>query len=177
MSEMLTAARPYAKAAFNFALEKNALNHWKTMLSFAVKVKNNKAAISTMSKMRSLDETVNFFMTVCGYHLDRFGQNFIEIVIRNKRLNLLSEILICFNQLLDIKENIVVINITSAEKLNDSQILKITNALEKRFLFRIKPNFKVSKSLIGGLIIHVGDSVIDGSIRSRIERLANCLKC
>ena len=65
---------------------------------------------------------------------------------------------------------------TSATELSDEQLAKITAAMEKRLSRKVKLNCKIDKSVMAGVIIRSGDMVIDGSVRGRLERLADVLQ-
>ena len=66
--------------------------------------------------------------------------------------------------------------VTSASTLSEEQLNKISAAMEKRLSRKVKLNCKIDKSVMAGVVIRAGDLVIDGSIRSRLERLADVLQ-
>lgn len=68
------------------------------------------------------------------------------------------------------------VEVTSATELSDEQLAKITAAMEKRLSRKVKLNCKIDKSVMAGVIIRSGDMVIDGSVRGRLERLADVLQ-
>ena len=65
---------------------------------------------------------------------------------------------------------------TSATALSEEQLSKISAAMEKRLSRKVKLNCKIDKSVMAGVIIRSGDMVIDGSVRGRLERLADVLQ-
>jgi len=94
----------------------------------------------------------------------------------NGRLLVLPEVLQQFNTLRDALEATVDVEVTSAATLSDEQLNKISAAMEKRLSRKVKLNCKIDKSVMAGVVIRAGDLVIDGSIRSRLERLADVLQ-
>jgi F-type H+-transporting ATPase subunit delta len=73
-------------------------------------------------------------------------------------------------------EATVDVEVTSASTLSEEQLNKISAAMEKRLSRKVKLNCKIDKSVMAGVVIRAGDLVIDGSIRSRLERLADVLQ-
>ncbi|MBG6246341.1 F0F1 ATP synthase subunit delta [Candidatus Symbiopectobacterium sp. 'North America'] len=166
MSEFVTVARPYAKAAFDFAVEHQAVERWQNMLAFA-------ALLSGAMAPNLLAST---FIDVCGDQLDESGQNLIKVMAENGRLLVLPEVLEQFAQLRAAQESTVDVEVTSASALSEPQLDKITSAMEKRLSRKVKLNCKIDKSVVAGVVICAGDMVIDGSIRGRLERLADVLQ-
>ena len=176
MSEYITVARPYAKAAFDFAVEQQNLDGWQQMLAFAAEVSRNENVIGLLSSAAVADTLANMFITVCGDQLDAYGQNLIRVMAENKRLIALPDVLALFIQYRAEKESIIDVDVTSASELSQEQLAKITTALEKRLSRKVILNCKIDKSVMAGVIIRAGDMVIDGSISARLQRLADTLQ-
>ncbi|SLM65225.1 MULTISPECIES: F0F1 ATP synthase subunit delta [Dickeya] len=176
MSEFVTVARPYAKAAFDFAVEHQALERWQQMLVFAAEVARNEQIASMLAGAIAPQTMAQTFITVCGEQLDEAGQNLIKVMAENGRLPVLSEVLEQFVQLRAELESTVDVEVTSATTLSEQQLSKITAAMEQRLSRKVKLNCKIDKSVMAGVVIRAGDMVIDGSIRGRLERLADVLQ-
>jgi F-type H+-transporting ATPase subunit delta len=88
----------------------------------------------------------------------------------------LTEVLEQFIQLRAALESTVDVDVISANTLNEQQLSKIAAAMEKRLSRKVKLNCKIDKSVMAGVVIRAGDMVIDGSIRGRLERLADVLQ-
>lgn len=176
MSELITIARPYAKAAFDFAKEHHQILHWQQMLQVITAIsKDPKVSCLFFSDIKAT-ELAELFISVCEDMLDHHGQNFIRILAENKRLILLPQIFALFNIYHAQQEAIVDVNVISATRLASGQIEKITAAVERRLSCHIKITNKINESLICGFIIQAGDLVIDSSIKGRLERLTDVLQ-
>nr|VUD33309.1 F0F1 ATP synthase subunit delta [Raoultella sp. NCTC 9187] len=68
------------------------------------------------------------------------------------------------------------VDVISATQLSEEQLAKIADAMEKRLSRKVKLNCKIDKSVLAGVIIRAGDMVIDGSVRGRLDRLADVLQ-
>ncbi|UDG81774.1 ATP synthase subunit delta [Candidatus Profftia lariciata] len=176
MSKFITMARPYAKAAFDFAVENHSLDHWQYMLTFCAEVARRKNIIQILTGMLTIEKKLNLFIQLCGDQIDTFGHNFIKIMSENQRLLLLPEVLQQFNELRNILENKIHVEVTSVINLSKEQLNKIKTSMEIRMSRKVILNCTIDKSIIAGMIIRVGDLVIDGSIRHRLKCLAGALQ-
>lgn len=176
MSELTTVARPYAKAAFDFAVENGALEKWNDMIAFAAAVATDATMATFLSSAETLEKKTDVYVQVCGEQLDENGQNFVRLMAENGRLKALPAVLALFGELRADYEKEVVVDVTSATKLLKKQQDELVKALEKRFSRKVKLNCTVDDSIVGGLYIKAGDTVIDGTVRGKIDRLAHALQ-
>ncbi|CAM4129305.1 F0F1 ATP synthase subunit delta [Serratia silvae] len=176
MSEFITVARPYAKAAFDFAVENQSVERWQQMLAFTAVVTRNEQMAELLSGAVAPETLSNTFIAVCGDELDEHGQNFIRVMAENGRLLVLPAVLQQFIELRAALESTVEVDVLSSSALSDTQQAKIAAAMEKRLSRKVKLNCKIDKSVLAGVIIRAGDLVIDGSVRGRLDRLADVLQ-
>ncbi len=176
MSELTTIARPYAKAAFDFAVEANAIESWLTQLSFAAQVSQDETIKAYLSGGASVEQATTLFLNVCGEQVDSKGQNFLKVLAESHRLLVLPQVLTQFSALKAEYEKTVHVDVTSAVEVTAEQETKISAALEKRLACKVKLNCKVDATIVSGLIIQAGDMVIDGSIQGKLNRLAKTLQ-
>lgn len=176
MSELTTVARPYAKAAFDYAVEQKAIQEWQDMLVFAGEVAKNDEMSLVLSSAMASDKLAELFANVCGEQLDQAGQNLVNVLAENGRLKALPEIAVLFNQYKSDYEKEVDVEVTSAVKLTKKQQNEISASLETRLARKVKLNCNVDAAIVAGVIIKAGDTVIDGSVRSKLDRLTDALQ-
>jgi len=176
MSEFVTVARPYAKAAFDFAVENQSVDRWQDMLAFAAEVTKNEQMAELLSGALAPETLAESFIAVCGDQLDAHGQNLIKVMADNGRLKVLPDVLEQFIRLREAREATVEVEVTSANALSEDQLEKISVAMEKRLSRKVKLNCKIDKSVVAGVIIRAGGMGIYGSGRGRLERLADVLQ-
>ena len=176
MSELTTIARPYAKAAFDFAVEKGALDQWSQMLTFATEVTKNKEIKELLSGSTSADKLAEIFIAVCGEQFDEHGQNLLRVMAENGRLKALPDVCEEFLALKHELEKVMDVEVLSASKLTKEQLANISSKLEKRLERKVNLNCSVDEALLGGVIIRAGDLVIDNSTRGQIDRLSDALQ-
>lgn len=176
MSELTTIARPYAKAAFDYAVEQKATDQWLQMLAFAAEVSANEAVKELLTGSIASDKLAEIFINVCGDQIDEKGQNLIKLLAENGRLQVLPEILGLFVEMKAELDSEIEVSVTSATELGDAQKQSLSASLEKRFGRKVQLNCKVDETLVAGVVIEAGDTVIDGSVRSKLGRLATTLQ-
>ncbi|BDY07110.1 MULTISPECIES: F0F1 ATP synthase subunit delta [unclassified Ferrimonas] len=176
MSELTTVARPYAKAAFEFAAEHQAIDKWQGQLDFAAAVAQNDAIAELLNGAIAVDQLAEIFIKVCDENLDEFGQNLVKVMAENGRLAVLPQVATLFKQMADEQASLVEADVVSATELSDEQKQKIAESLEKRLERKVKLNCTVDPQLIAGVVINAGDLVIDGSVRGKLNRMADTLQ-
>jgi F-type H+-transporting ATPase subunit delta len=97
------------------------------------------------------------------------------VLIGADRIELLPEIRMLFESLRNEAEGVAKATIETALPLSDTQLAEITGALSKRFGKRIEASTSINPALIGGARIAVGDTVIDGSVRGKLEQMKHAL--
>ena len=176
MSELTTIARPYAKAAFDYAVEANAVDSWLAQLTFAAQVSQDATINAYLNGGVSVEQATALFLNVCGEQVDSHGQNFLKVMADSHRLLVLPQVLSQFAELKAAYEKVQHVDVTSAVEVTAEQEAKISAALEKRLACKVKLNCKVDATIVSGLIIQAGDMVIDGSVQGKLNRLAKTLQ-
>lgn len=176
MSELTTVARPYAKAAFEYAVEANAVDNWLEMLVFAAEVSQNETMGAYLAGGASVEQSQDLFLKVCDEQLSSNGQNFIKVLAENERLLVLPQIATQFSELKAEYEKVISVDVTSAVELTAEQQTTLSAALEKRLARKVKLNCMVDANVVSGLVIKAGDMVIDGSVRGKLNRLATTIQ-
>lgn len=173
MSQALTLARPYARAAFSVAREAGALPAWSAALGFAARVAAEPQAAALLGNPKLTRADVVALLSPEGAQ-DAF-HNLLGLLFDNRRLGLLPEIAGLFDELRFEAERVVRAKVTSAAALADAELETIKAALRKRFGREVEVETAIDASLIGGALIDAGDIVIDGSIKGKLERLQSAL--
>ena len=177
MAEISTIARPYAVAIFNLAKEENALSDWSDMLSLMSGIIENDDINSFINDSKVLDtDREKLILNICGDKINASGQNLIKLLVEYKRLSILSEITILFEELKAKDEGVIEAEIIMADQPDKKMVENLLKSLEKRFNKKIEGKVVIDKSIIGGTKIIVGDTVIDASVRGQLDNLAYTLK-
>lgn len=174
MSSALTLARPYARAAFTLAREQQRLDAWSQQIGFAADVADNATVRSLLASPAMTADTAIILLAPDG-DLDPEFSRFLRLLEANGRLSLLPEIAQLYEKARAEAEGVVNVTITSATELEAAEVETLSAALRRRFGTDIALTRAVNPDLIGGAVIDAGDVVIDGSVRSKLERLRAAL--
>ncbi|SDK42322.1 F0F1 ATP synthase subunit delta [Microbulbifer yueqingensis] len=176
MAELSTLARPYAKAAFAYAQEASDLGGWSTALATAAAVsQSEKVGEMLENPQLTADERAEKFLSICSDDLSESGKNFLKLLAENHRLPLLPEIYELFEELKAQAEATLEVEVASARPLSEAQAQQLTQALSKKFGREVQLHSAVDESLLGGAIVRAGDTVIDGTVRGRLAKLAEAM--
>jgi F-type H+-transporting ATPase subunit delta len=177
MAEPSTVARPYAEAAFKLAEEADALGKWSEMLAaLALVSKDERVQRAASNPSVSDDQVAGLFIAILAGRLSGDGENFVRVLAHNKRLELLSLIHEQFEALKNEREGVVEAQVQSAFELTEAQVADLVQRLEKKTGRKVRARIEVSKDLIAGVRILLGDKVIDGSARAQLGALESALK-
>jgi len=176
MAELSTLARPYAKAAFEYARDHNALAAWSEQLITAAAVAADEGMEPVLNNPSLTNEQqAQTVIDVCGDSLGAEVKNFVSILASNKRLALLPEISSQFELYKANQEKSVDVEVISAFDLAEAATAKLAEVLGKKLEREVKVSTSTDRDLLGGVLIRAGDLVIDGSVRGRLNKLAEAL--
>ena len=173
MADKTTVARPYAKAAFEQATAGKRLGDWSQALQAgAAVVRDERVANLLGNPQVTPPELAQLVIDVVASPLDGDGRNFFNMLAENRRLAYLPEISALFDALKDKAEGVVDVTVTSAAPLDGAQQQKLAGALERKLKRTVRLHCETDPTLLGGAVLRAGDLVIDGSVRSRLNRIA-----
>jgi len=169
-------ARPYARAAFAQARQEGRLAQWTAMLETLSLIASDPIMRSLMHDPRlKRQRLLQLVLDICGDGLSETETNFIRILIDAGRLASAAGIFELFEERRADAEGIAEINVITAYPLAAEQEHGIAEAMAGKLGRQVSMVSVVDRSLIGGAVIRVGDSVIDASIRGRLHELNNML--
>jgi F-type H+-transporting ATPase subunit delta len=176
MAELSTLARPYARAAFEFARERGELPTWSAQLASVATVTRDPVMAQVLSNPAlTAEQQAQTLKDVCGDAINGHGQNFVSILASNKRLSLLPEISALFEQYKANQEKTVDVQVYSAFEVAEQTEQALARVLKTKLEREVKVDTVVDKALLGGVLIRAGDLVIDGSVRGRLNKLAEAM--
>jgi F-type H+-transporting ATPase subunit delta len=176
MARRESAARRYAEAAFDIALRDNSIDVWRGELeSAAAVVEAERVGRALANPSIPLETRLATSEQTFGRLVGRKGLNLIGLMLRRGRIQELPRLAAEFRRLDNERQGITQATATSASALTKEEVAALTGRLEDYTGGRVELDVQVDPSLLGGLVVRVGDRLIDGSVRSRLERLRNKL--
>lgn len=175
MTQPLTIARPYARAAFEVASAAGTQGEWAHKLAFAAEVAVAPGVATLFDDPRIATATLASLFLAPGEAADSAFAHFVAVLADNGRLRELPEIAALFEQLKRDAEHVLKVRVTSAAPIDDGEAARLVDALKRRFRNDIQLERSVDPGILGGAIIDAGETVIDGSLKSRLAKLATAL--
>ena len=173
MADRLTIARPYARAAFEEARGHDRLEPWSAALERAAAVVQDPRVAQLLTNPLMTPQALGqLVLDVAGAGLDEQGANFLRTLAANRRLAYLPEISALFDELKDEAQGVADVSVTSASALDAGQQRQLAAAMERRLKRKVRLHCTTDPQLIGGAVLKSGDLVIDGSLSTRLERIA-----
>ena len=173
MSDFTTAARPYANAVYDLAKETGSLESWGDALA-------NLAAIVADEDMKKLlsspemgsQQKSELIIQIMGDRLTEQQQNLVKLMAENGRLMSMSYVLDQFEIARAKAENKIDAEVISAFELTAEQTDELAKTLKNKLGCEITLTTSIDESLIGGVVIKAGDTIIDASMKSQLDSLA-----
>lgn len=176
MAELATIARPYANASFTMAKRDGQLDGWSRMLRVLDTITSDERVLLLLESPDLPASAKAFRLAdLCGEELDDRGKKFLQALADHDRLTLIAEIRSQFEDLRAEEEKSLDVEVISAYEMSESESADLARALNSKFEKEISIETRVDRGLIGGAIVRAGDIVIDGSIRGRLNKLAETL--
>lgn len=178
-------ALPYAKAVFDLAQAGGRLQAWSAFLQLAAQMALDPGVKELLARPGSdREQLVSVMADIARGALGEAlfageqpqGLNFLRLLAENQRFAVLPDIAARFEVLKAAAENTLEVTLTSASPIDDAQRQRIEKTLAERFQRNIRLTVEVDPQLLGGARLQVGDRVIDGSVRTGLDKLATALR-
>ncbi len=172
-----TLARPYAKAAFEFASAAGTTESWSKMLNLAsIAVEVPEVAALLNDPRLTSESKVQGLVRLLGDDADEAFRNYVQTLGENDRLSVLPTVWELYEDIKAQAEKTLEAEVETAFELSNEQLQTLAAALSKRLDRTVNLQQAVNPALIGGVLIRAGDVVVDGSVRGKLSQLAESLK-
>lgn len=176
MASNASTARPYAKALFELAQEDKNASAWAAALSKLALIAEDEQFSALVNDPKvSQASLLNLLTELLGKELPKGGENFLELLLKNRRTEALTDISAQFAEMVARAEASINAEVITALALSAEQLKSVATALEARLGLKVVLEETVDAALLGGAIIKAGDMVIDGSAKGRLEKLTTAL--
>jgi len=171
-----TSADRYSLALYELAIEANALSeievHSASIINLITLSGDFKSLIKDPTNKKK--DQLNALNKISEqYKLNELLTKFLSFLISKRRFFYVDKILKSFVETCSIKRGELKAELISAKDLNEDEVNAIKEELTKNFSSKIKLNYKHDTSLIGGLIVQVGSTMVDTSIKNKLQQIEN----
>ena len=172
----ITSANRYSLALFELAEENNLLSQIEDQSLSMLNLINQSNDFYNLIKdptinQEDLSKVINIIVEKNKFNT--LFKNFLNFLIQKRRFFFIESILESFIETCSIKRGELKAELKSAKNLSSDEITKITELLTKNFSSKIKLNYKHDESLIGGLVVQVGSTMVDTSIKNKLQQIEN----
>lgn len=170
--------RRYAEALVGISEQNNAIEDYQREFQSIVEVFNNQQDFRffLLNPEVSADVKKEIINKVFSGQVKKDIVNFLKLLIDKGRIKFLPVIFDEYIKLVDKKRSVLNMTISSSSELEDSQINLIKEKYMKKYgATSAKINVEIDKNLIGGVKVKIGDKVVDGSIKGRLESLKSLI--
>ena len=170
----ITSAERYSLALYELSTESSVTAQIEEQSLSILKLLEQSKDFSNLIKdpTTSQDDLLKVVNTISeNYKFDQLLKNFLSFLIQKRRFFFVERILKSFIEICSEKRGELKAEIKSAKELTQEEINKITEELSNNFKSKIKLNYNYDKSLIGGLVVQVGSTMIDTSIKKKLQQI------
>ena len=172
----ITSAERYSLALYELSKESGLLTQTEEQCSSVLALINSSEDFRNLIKdpTTKKDDLLKVMSSISEtYKFEILFKNFLNFLIQKRRLFFLEKILNSFIEICSRKRGEIKAELKSAKELSSDEITKITDELTKNFSSKIKLNYKHDESLIGGLVVQVGSTMVDTSIKNKLQQIEN----
>ena len=172
----ITSAERYSLALYELSSESNLLTQIEEQCSSVLELINTSDDFKNLIKDPTTKQYDLLKITTLiseNYKFENLFKNFLNFLIQKRRFFYIKKILESFIETCSKKRGELKAELKSAKNLSSDEISKITDVLTKNFGSKIKLNYKHDESLIGGLIVQVGSTMVDTSIKNKLQQIEN----
>ncbi len=172
----ITSAERYSLALFELSEENNLLSQIEDQSSSILNLIDQSEDFSNLIKdpTTSQEDLLKVINTISENNkFESLFKNFLSFLIQKRRFFFIERILKSFIEICSRKRGELKAELKSAKELSNEEIGKITEELTKNFSSKIKLNYKHDESLIGGLVVQVGSTMVDTSIKNKLQQIEN----
>ncbi len=170
----ITSAERYSLALFELSEENNLLTQIEDQSLSILNLIDQSEDFSNLIKdpTTSQEDLLKVINTVSENNkFESLFKNFLSFLIQKRRFFFIERILKSFIEICSRKRGELKAELKSAKQLSNEEIAKITDELTKNFSSKIKLNYKHDESLIGGLVVQVGSTMVDTSIKNKLQQI------
>ena len=172
----ITSAERYSLALFELSEENNLLSQIEDQSLSILNLIDQSEDFSNLIKdpTTSQEDLLKAINTISENNkFESLFKNFLSFLIQKRRFFFIERILKSFIEICSRKRGELKAELKSAKELSNEEIAKITEELTKNFSSKIKLNYKHDESLIGGLVVQVGSTMVDTSIKNKLQQIEN----
>jgi len=172
-----TISRNYAEALFELAKKANDLRGWGAMMTEVAEAIGRDRSLRLFLESPRIDAAQKSAVLGRAFQdrMPRLLVRFLQTLVKNRRQMLIPDIAREYLDIVDEAEGRLHATVTMAKPPGDEELAVVSRELSRAFGKTVVPHVTVNPSILGGVVVRVGDTVLDGSVRRRLARLRSSM--
>ncbi|SVD71312.1 uncharacterized protein METZ01_LOCUS424166 [marine metagenome] len=169
--------KKYTQALFKVAVKENDINQISDRLHNIRSILKSVPELNQLLITRrvQVQDKMNILKNILGDKISDIEMDLMVLLMENGHMMLFGEVVKRFDYLLDKESKLVKVHITSSSILSDDEVQRISSKIENNIQKEIEVEMETDESIIGGIKLRVGNTLIDGSIYSRLQKMRDTL--
>jgi len=168
-------ARRYAQAVFALALDGDALDQWGRDLDRLAEALSNADFSAFLESPQVPDPVKHHGIQTVLRDTSQLARNLVSVLVAHRQVGLMADIRTQYRRLVDEHQGIARADLVTAVPLESGQRARVADGLGRLIGKRVVSTERVDPAILGGLVARVGDRLIDGSSRTRLESMREAL--
>ena len=167
----------YAQALYKVAVKENDINQISTRLHSIQSILKSVPALSQLLSTRrvQVQDKMSIMKNILGNKISSIEMDLMVLLLQEGHIMLFGEVIKRFDYLKEKDSGIIKVQITSSVKLLDDEVHQISTIIENKFQKKVDVNAETDASIIGGIKLRVGNTLIDGSVYNHLQKMRDIL--
>ena len=177
MSKNKGIIKKYAQGLYKVALKEENVTQISARLHSIKNILKSVPELNQLFITRrvQIEDKMVILKNILGDKISGIEMDLIVLLIKNGHMLLYGEVLKRFDYLIDKDSKIIKVQITSSTRLPDDEVQKISLTIENKIQKKLNINMDIDTSLVGGIKLRVGNTLIDGSVSNRLQKMRDTL--
>ena len=169
--------KKYTQALFKVVVKENDINQVSDRLHNIRSILKSVPELNQLLITRrvQVQDKINMLKNILGDNISNIEMDLMVLLMENGHMMLFGEVVKRFDYLLDKESELVKVHITSSSILSDAEVQQISSKIENNIQKEIEVKTETDASIMGGIKLRVGNTLIDGSIYSRLQKMRDTL--
>ena len=169
--------KKYTQALFKVVVKENDINQVSDRLHNIRSILKSVPELNQLLITRrvQVQDKINMLKNILGDNISNIEMDLMVLLMENGHMMLFGEVVKRFDYLLEKESKVVKVQITSSSILSDDEVQRISSKIENNIQKEVEVKTEIDASIIGGIKLRVGNTLIDGSINSRLQKMRDTL--
>ena len=169
--------KKYTQALFKVAVKENDINQISDRLHNIRSILKSVPELNQLLITRrvQVQDKINMLKNILGDNISNIEMDLMVLLMENGHMMLLGEVVKRFDYLKDKDSEIIKVQIISSSKLSDDEVQRISLNIENKIQKKVDVTMETDTSIVGGIKLRVGNTLIDGSVSNRLQKMRDTL--